>query len=326
MEVFLLLGLVAFGGALITFGDDNELEDTDIEADETTTSEDEISNEYFDKIEIVSLDELKWSDGDEDGSLPQTVHLASNPDADILDASDMKQGLIYAGENDTVFGSDIAQNSGDFGVVITGNGELDGGEGGNTTILRGDGGLANGNGGNDTILSGAGESTINGGSGDDLLVSNATSLYQPSVSSSAIQMSDHSLDIIDGGLGNDTLHLGKDDIGNGGQGKDHFYLYDFGQTISDFDPVVDKIAVQIDRTTYPVGPLDVSTIASEIEFLNDKGKTKCMLGDIVLFEIPIYEDLSVNILNENEPENYIVVHSGQSNLSSISITILLNNS
>jgi Ca2+-binding RTX toxin-like protein len=325
VEIFLLLGLVAFGGVLITFSDDNELEDIDSEP-ENTTSEDEANNDYLDKIEVISLDELTWSDGDEDGSLPQTVHLESNSDADNLDASDMKQGLIYAGENDTVVGSDIAQEIGDFGVVITGNGKLDGGEGGNITILRGDGGLANGNGGDDTILSGAGGSTINGGNGHDLLVSNATSLYQPTATSSAIQMSDLSHDIIDGGLGNDTLHLGKDDIGTGGQGEDHFYLYDFGQTISDFDPADDKIAIQIDRTTYPIGLLDVSTIASELEFLNDEGKTKFMLGDMILFEIPIYEDLSVKILNENDLEDYTVVLFGQSNASPISITILLNNS
>jgi Ca2+-binding RTX toxin-like protein len=67
---------------------------------------------------------------------------------------------------------------------------------------------------------------------------------------------DTDVDILNGGEGDDTLHLGAGDYGHGGAGADSFTLQDFGpgaplMQITDFDPAEDDLVVIYDSALHP---------------------------------------------------------------------------
>jgi len=103
------------------------------------------------------------------------------------------------------------------------------------------GGLGNdalhGNDGDDTLLGGQGHDRLFGGAGNDNIYGD----------------DDTETDYLNGGQGNDQLHMGGHDIASGGAGSDVFYHTTQSGTaeITDFDPSVDRIVLLAQYTELP---------------------------------------------------------------------------
>jgi len=103
------------------------------------------------------------------------------------------------------------------------------------------GGLGNdalhGNDGDDTLLGGQGHDRLFGGAGNDNIYGD----------------DDTETDYLNGGQGNDQLHMGGNDIASGGAGSDVFYHTTQSGTaeITDFDPSVDRIVLLAQYTELP---------------------------------------------------------------------------
>ena len=116
--------------------------------------------------------------------------------------------------------------------------------------------------GQDQLAGGAGDDTVLGGEGDDL-VSGGTGADEvdggaghDTLWGAAPGAADTDVDILNGGDGDDTLHLGAGDYGHGGAGADSFTLQDFGpgaplMQITDFDPAEDDLVVIYDSALHP---------------------------------------------------------------------------
>ena len=132
---------------------------------------------------------------------------------------------------------------------------------GDDTLIGGQGGdvLAGGHGsdalhgddGDDILSGGTGHDTLMGGAGDDVLID-----------------TDLERDYLNGGEGDDSIHIYGADVMTGGDGADTFVYRDVGDEpieITDFDPTVDTMAIQFhendvrDISVHPVSE-DVNEI------------------------------------------------------------------
>lgn len=132
------------------------------------------------------------------------------------------------------------------------------GEAGDDTLHGGSGNdLMEGNGGDDRLYGhggadnlvafDAGHDTLQGGAGNDSLHGYLVE-KQPGDLSYVVE--DHQSDDLHGGLGKDTLFLGSDDVGTGGQGADSFHVswdveHGHPAEITDYNPKQDKIYVEL---------------------------------------------------------------------------------
>lgn len=106
--------------------------------------------------------------------------------------------------------------------------------------------------GNDQALGGEGEDTVEGGDGNDRLWGGN------------LNADDREMDFLNGGTGDDVLHLGAADYGNGGEGADRFELSDIAigdpvAQITDFDPDEDKLVLLYDAETHADPEVSVVT-------------------------------------------------------------------
>ena len=87
------------------------------------------------------------------------------------------------------------------------------------------------------MLGGIGHDSLFGGAGDDIVYGD----------------DDADTDYLNGGQGNDQLHMGENDIASGGSGSDVFYHTTQSGTaeITDFDPNVDRIVLSAQYTELP---------------------------------------------------------------------------
>lgn len=176
-------------------------------------------------------------------------HASGGAGADWLAGGDGDDSLRGDEGNDVLTGEagndDLAGGEGDDRVSAgegddsamggTGDDWLVGGAGADT-LLGGEGG--------DIVLGGDGADEVDGGAGNDTLWGSSGG------------EDDGSTDFVNGGEGDDALHLGAGDYGNGGAGADNFALQDFapGSTpvqISDFDPAEDRLVVMYDAALHP---------------------------------------------------------------------------
>lgn len=119
---------------------------------------------------------------------------------------------------------------------------------------RGD--LMEGKGGDDKLFGHRGDDhligfdegydTLNGGAGNDSLHGY---MAQKQGDDWSYVVEDHQADVLHGGLGKDTLFLGSDDSGSGGQGADSFHVswdveHGHPAQITDYNPKQDKIYVE----------------------------------------------------------------------------------
>ena len=203
---------------------------------------------------------------------------------DTLTGGDGDDRLIGLGGDDQVSGDAGADHvSGDDGDDILAGGDGDdgvyGGSGGDIVL----GGAGNddlwGGSNADLLVGGEGEDTMNGSSGDDVLVGTQTDLEDGSVSDFIAGLSSDGItapeqailsslglsgtgadgdagDQMNGGTGDDTMLLGSEDTGTGGDGNDFFLLGDWIQAgraaeITDYDPASDQIAFGFEGDTPP---------------------------------------------------------------------------
>lgn len=300
MEIFLLLSITALGASAFFSASESESESAPNEEGNEDLRDTDVSPQIIeDQLQIHSMSELNWEDVNDDGVIPDVINLSHNNESDNFDASKMKHGLIYIGEGDTLYGSDHSNEALDFAAVAVGQGEIQDGEAGNLVILRGDGGVAYGNAGDDTIMSDEGSAQIFGGAGDDQLYSNGNGVFDGGAEQNASQFTDASSDTVWGGDGNDTLHLGEQDEGNGGGGEDNFYLYGTGVTLLDFEPQSDKIVVYLNEIDQSLQQFQPSEVANRITLSSDTETLKILLDETPILEIPESDDLRIVVSTED---------------------------
>lgn len=195
---------------------------------------------------------------------------------DVLHGGAGGDGLAGGDGDDSLWGDDGDDNL----TGGTGHDVLAGCEG-DDTAQGGDGNdrLIGGT-GQDQLAGGAGDDTVLGGEGNDL-VSGSTGADEvdggaghDTLWGAAPGGADTDVDILNGGDGDDTLHLGAGDYGHGGAGADSFTLQDFGpgaplMQITDFDPAEDELVVLYDSTLHPEPALTLQTGPSATLLLLD---------------------------------------------------------
>jgi Ca2+-binding RTX toxin-like protein len=107
--------------------------------------------------------------------------------------------------------------------------------------------------GADQMTGGSGQDHLTASAGDDHLDGRAGN---DTLWGAAPGAADTDVDILNGGEGDDILHLGAGDYGHGGAGADSFTLQDFGpgaplMQITDFDPAEDDLVVIYDSALHP---------------------------------------------------------------------------
>lgn len=157
---------------------------------------------------------------------------------DSLDGGSGADTLLGGGGDDILTGDDGADDlcgEGGDDILDGGSGadSLNGGEGADTL---------NGGEGADTLEGGLGDDALDGGEGGDLLMGGAGN-------DSLDGGHDHGeRDYLNGGDGDDWLHLGGDDWASGGEGRDTFALDRWlaggnPAVITDFEPGRDQISI-----------------------------------------------------------------------------------
>lgn len=195
---------------------------------------------------------------------------------DFLSGADGQDELAGGDGADSLWGDlgddTLAGDEGDdFLAGCEGNDLLSGGTG-EDRLLGGTG--------QDSLSGGAGNDLVDGCEGDDLLVggdgadeveggAGNDTLWGGSEASG-----DEDVDFLNGGWGDDVLHLGAGDYGNGGQGADNFTLQDFGAgspvvQITDFDPSEDQLVVMYDAALHPDPQLSVTAGGGAIILMLD---------------------------------------------------------
>ena len=174
------------------------------------------------------------------GSSGSDIVIGTNGD-DILNGfSDVD--LLIGGSGDDILNGGSSRDTLQGG---SGNDILNGGS--NNDEMNGGSGndILNGGSGNDVIHGCKGHDIVNGGKGKDILFgSKGNDLLNGSGSRDRL-FGERGRDIIRGGSGNDLIigGFGKDEL-TGGQGRDRFVyesVKDFGDTITDFEIIKDKI-------------------------------------------------------------------------------------
>lgn len=231
---------------------------------------------------------------DEQDGLPQSNDSEDLPDPDLtLIGTESNDALLGQDGADSLAGAegqdDLAGGAG-RDVLAGGDGDdsLWGNEGNDT--LTGDAGddllagcegddRAAGGDGKDSVIGGTGDDELDGQAGDDLVdggtgddvLTGGTGADQleggagnDTLSGGLAAEGDAEVDFLNGGYGDDELHLAASDFGNGGQGADRFVLQDFapGQPvvqITDFDPAEDQLVVMYDATLHPAPELTVGS-------------------------------------------------------------------
>ncbi|THH34763.1 calcium-binding protein [Aliishimia ponticola] len=181
------------------------------------------------------------------------VILHTGDGQDSVDATNLEGGLIFAGEGDTVIGSDVAR-SGFVGISVTGAGEVEGGTSDEVIVAFGSGASVSGGDGDDSLLSVDGAARLLGGAGDDFIDANAIPLeYSGHWDQSGA--ADGYLDIVDAGDGNDRV----EDVDNGdivtlGAGDDlvtAIYDHSFAELgpviFTDFTPGEDRFFMDVEN-------------------------------------------------------------------------------
>jgi len=219
--------------------------------------------------------------------------------ADIVDATESVQAFLDGGAGD----DNLVGGDGDDTLFGGMHEFAQGNEGANVS----DDDVLVGGAGNDSLYGGLGADT-SGGEGDDVI----NHMGHAMESSNAEQHDfdwhmDGETDVLDGGDGNDTLILGREDIATGGAGSDVFWIYaqdsDGEETleaaqITDFTHGEDFLCVTLDPET------NVETLSVDVQ-PSDNGEDGVVIvnGDTVAILIgapdatlrDIYVEVSENV-------------------------------
>ena len=268
---------------------------------------------YYDGADDTAAPEVTGGDGDDTFDVVQGHAIIRTGDgADIVDAANMKGGLIFANEGDHVTGSDISDNQ-SLGILMTGAGTVEGGSGDEVIQAVGDGAVLNGGAGDDWLISTDGGAVLNGGAGDDFIDATAlTNEYSDHWDETGA--ADSATDIVDAGAGDDRV----EDVANGdivtlGEGSDlAVAIYDHALsdldpvTFTDYDPTEDTVFLRILDLPTPVGTPashttsagdDVVTLDGRWEILESDGDAHVFVDDAL---VAVFENTSGLV-----PEPYV---------------------
>ena len=228
-----------------------------------------IGGSGHDRLEALAGDDYLDGDlGDDSlvaGAGQDLVHggaghdMLAGGDGDDSLWGDADNDLLTGGAGDDVLagceGDDSATGGAGDDRLIGGMGHDSlAGEGGNDTLTGGEG--------DDHVTGGTGADEVEGGAGNDTLWG-----ADPTGDDGAV-------DFLNGGAGDDRLHLGAGDYGHGGEGTDTFTLQDFGPgaalaQITDFNPAEDDLVVIYDSTLHPDPQLSLQETAGNTLLLLD---------------------------------------------------------
>lgn len=211
--------------------------------------------------------------------------IAGNAGNDSLSGGDGRDGLNGGAGDDSLYGFDDddtlhGDDGNDLLIGGAGNDRLEacagddtlyGGDGNDVLIAGGGNDQMSGDAGddamigcddNDKMFGGTGSDTLDGWAGDDTLWG------QDDLSD------DHEVDFLNGSAGDDLLHLGSGDYGNGGDGADIFQLHNYGPDdaatqITDFNAADDRLIVLYDPAVHPDPQLSSQSTAAGTTLLLD---------------------------------------------------------
>ncbi len=188
-------------------------------------------------------DGVDWIHG-EDGA----DTLSGGQGADDLQGEAGNDVLAGGGGNDTLSGGGgddhLTGGVGDDSLIAgEGDDHLDGGSGADA---------AQGGYGNDVVIGGDDADTLDGNDGNDTLWQGWE------------DHSDQAVDFLNGGAGNDVLHIGAGDYANGGEGADQFALHDIKAgdpvaQITDFNRHEDSLVLLYDANLHGAPEVSVTT-------------------------------------------------------------------
>ncbi|MCL4067848.1 hypothetical protein M3484_14825 [Pseudomonas sp. GX19020] len=236
---------------------------------------------------------------------PPPVPVTGTSGDDLLDGSDSDDLILGNDGNDqinardgddTVYGgngNDIVNAGAGNDLVLGGAGNdqlhgdagddtLDGGDGDDQLMGHEGDDLLQGGAGNDMLLGGEGADSLYGeegddwlwgGEGDDQMVGGAGSdtldggAGNDTLWGAFPEGDDGEVDFLNGGDGDDVIHLGVGDYGHGGAGSDSFVLTQWlGEggfaTITDYDPQDDEIVLVYDPTAHVSPAVSVTQSAT----------------------------------------------------------------
>lgn len=196
-----------------------------------------------------------------------TDMLTGRDGADLLEGGAGNDALTGGAGIDQLFGglgNDLLHGDEGDDLLDGGSGDdrLEGCEG-NDSLSGGDGDdLLFGGGGNDLLQGGDGQDALIGGNEDDRLMGGRGSdtldglAGKDEIWGQDSTGDDGTLDFLNGGAGDDILHLGAGDYGNGGEGADQFELHKLGPNdpipqIVDYNPAEDRLILLYDASLHP---------------------------------------------------------------------------
>lgn len=225
------------------------------------------------------MDDLFGSGGEDalTGHMSQDV-MTGTQETDAMWGNEGDDTLSGGGGNDELHGDDGDDN------LSGGDGEdyLSGGEGADT--LTGDAGrdMMFGGVGDDSLTGGEGDDFLQGGRGADTLDGGAgNDRIDGTFGAGRNLASDQDEgDLIDGGVGDDTILIGSGDTVFGGSGSDALIAGPQGVNgpgiVSDFDPAEDRIEVMYDPVQTPDPVITVN------DFADGSGADILLNGEVVL--------------------------------------------
>lgn len=236
-------------------------EDLSGDGDQDPTEDETVADKDTDteaSIRIFALDDADWDqevtaiDGPADGD---TLTVGSGPvtvtDADgagAVDLSAAEQALVYAGEGDSITGSDAADDLYDVVVTLSDDASFSGGAADEVvTVVQSDGAQAFGGGGNDMLVSDHSAALLDGGAGDDTIVGAGESWFAAVNYDSEGDLAETAADTLIGGAGDDRIIAGTNDVVSSGEGSDQVILTADGVQITDHDVSADLVTLSVDE-------------------------------------------------------------------------------
>ena len=263
LELSILIGLVAAGGALtFVFDTNNDVADPPRNEQEPNgdvdgrllepqpTDEDSAfdfvltdtgSAEWLeDVVQVVSASDELLNLSDE---VP--VLITNGETADNVDTSGLSNVIVYSGEADTVTGGDM---NGVFISISSGGASVSGGETDGIFLANGEGDTVYAGDGEDLLISGDKGSFLDGGAGDDTIYGSPSDLLVNLPHTSIENYVDQGIDTLQGGAGNDIIYAASGDQISGGEGNDTFHIFGMGASILDYSAEDDNCVIAIEDT------------------------------------------------------------------------------
>lgn len=229
--------------------------DLSTEASLLQYTETEWDLEYYENGLYISGPEIIGNDNAQSWTLSGSGYiLRTGGGGDTVTLGNVTDVVIFAGEGDTIIGSDD-HTTGRTIVFLTGGATFTGNLASVDLVLSGTGNVINGGPGNEGVLVLEGGHTLIGGEGNDRLVATPNGAFEYGATHALYNYINTAPNLLDGGEGDDLLIGSFNDTLTGGSGIDTFHIYfdpsnpaaaTGGALITDFVPAVERVTLEYD--------------------------------------------------------------------------------